>query len=237
LENQWVKHVSLQNHVIAGLPPFEVQRVLDFSRAAILPAGYVLYQDRGDPPATVYFPQSGVISIRSSLPSGSHVEVAAVGCDGAFGLVGLLEVPLPSIVAQVTIDMVATTIPFEAFRTLLPRTPALKAQAFRCIGRLFADSVRSAACYRFHSHQQWLARWLLTTADASRHDVVPVTHDAIAGAIGSPRHAVSASLAQLRAEGVLAAERGVVSILDRDGLAAVACDCYTAPAESEILRC
>ena len=147
-----------------------------------------------------------------TLSSGAQVEVAGVG--------------LPAIVAEVTLDVTAVTLTLDVFRRFFHTLPVLRATASRSLGEVRADVVRSAGCYRFHTHQQWLARWLLSSADKARQETLPVTHDVIARTIGSPRHAVSALLAQLRSQELIAYERGTIRILNRPELMAVACDCY-----------
>jgi CRP-like cAMP-binding protein len=217
-----------RNALLAALPPPELELVLSASERAALPAGTVIFADHGAPPATVYFPESGLISIRSTLSSGAQVEVAGVGRNAAFGLFATLGVGvgLPSIAAEVTLDLEAVTVSLDVFRRFFHTLPVLRATTSRSLGDVFAEVVRSAGCYRFHTHQQWLARWLLSSADKAQQETLPVTHDVIARTIGSPRHAVSASLAQLRSQELIAYERGTIRILNRPELMAVACDCY-----------
>jgi CRP-like cAMP-binding protein len=191
-----------------------------------LAAGDVLHGNSGTRMVNVYFPERGVISIRNNYPTGAQVEIGAIGRDGAFGLSSMLDVDLPSTMAEVTIDLVGTAISVADFRALCDGSPTLRSTAAKFLGTVFRDVVRCVGCYRFHTHDQWVARWLLVTADLAGTETLPVTHEAIASRLGSQRHAVSATLGGMRAAGLISLRRGIVSILDRAGLQEAACACY-----------
>jgi CRP-like cAMP-binding protein len=218
--------VFQRNRLLADMTPALQEQVGEAASRVQLAAGEVLYADRGAPPGNVYFPESGVISVRNNYPTGAQVEVSAIGRNGAFGLFSMLNVDLPSIVAEVTIDVSGLAIPLAEFRRLCDDFPVLRSIAARFLGLLFRDVMRSAGCYRFHTHDQWVARWLLATSDLADKHTLPVTHDVIANRLGSQRHTVSATLGQMRSAGLIASRRGAISIVDRAGLRSAACACY-----------
>jgi CRP-like cAMP-binding protein len=193
-----------------------------------LSAGEVLHSNVGVAVGSVYFPHSGVISVRSNYSCGAQVEVAAVGNRGAFGLFSLLGVPLQSMVAEVTIETHATRLPLPDFRRIYAESAPVRTMVAKFLASLFNEVVQSVGCYRFHTHDQWVARWLLTMADKAGTDTLAVTHDLIARRIGSQRHAVSTSMGQLRNASAIRSERGIVSIVDRARLRTLSCDCYRA---------
>jgi hypothetical protein len=53
-----------------------------------------------------------------------------------------------------------------------------------------------------------------------------VTHEQFANALGKHRNRVGMVTRELQKEGLIKCERGSISILHREGLEAVACECY-----------
>jgi CRP-like cAMP-binding protein len=217
------------NQVLSALPADVKATIESTGEELHLQSGQVLHSNIGVPVGSVYFPRTGVISVRSNYPSGEQVEVAAVGNDGAFGLFGLLGVPVSSMVAEVTLDTHVTKVPLTEIQRSYGGSAEMRRVVALFLAKLFSEVVRSVGCYRFHTHDQWVARWLLTTADKALSDTFSVTHDVIARRIGSQRHAVSTSLAHLRAAEAIRSERGIVSICDRACLEALSCTCYAPP--------
>jgi CRP-like cAMP-binding protein len=203
--------------------------ILMSSEVVTLPAGHVLHADEGAGTGFVFFPHRGVISVRSNDRSGAQVEIAAVGREGAFGLVALLGVPLLPMLAEITIETRAARITLARFQELAEQWPEAGAVLRAYLGTLFRTLVRLLTCYRFHGHDQWVARWVLATADKAGCDTLPITHEVIAQRLGSQRHGVSASLAHLRAAGAISSERGQIVIENRARLTEFACSCYDAP--------
>ena len=63
--------------------------------------------------------------------------------------------------------------------------------------------------------------------DYSESDTLKLTHEMIAGMIGTRRAGVTLAALGLRDRNLIAAGRGKVTILDRQGLEATACECYS----------
>jgi hypothetical protein len=59
-------------------------------------------------------------------------------------------------------------------------------------------------------------------------DQFAIAHDFLGQMLGSRRATVTLSAGILQAAGLIRYRRGRVTILDRDGLEAVACECYAA---------
>jgi len=57
---------------------------------------------------------------------------------------------------------------------------------------------------------------------------VPLTQDTVAAMLGVQRTTVTAVAGDLQNRGLIRYRRGVVDILDRPGLEAMACECYEA---------
>jgi hypothetical protein len=69
-------------------------------------------------------------------------------------------------------------------------------------------------------------RWLLTCRDRIDDDTVGLTQEFLADMLGVQRTTVTAVAGSLQAKGLIRYRRGVVDILDRQGLEAMTCECY-----------
>jgi CRP-like cAMP-binding protein len=70
------------------------------------------------------------------------------------------------------------------------------------------------------------ARWLLLTHDRAGEDTFLLTHEFLGYMLGVSRPSVTIAAGVLQQAGLIAYQRGVVTILDRPGLEAAACECY-----------
>jgi CRP-like cAMP-binding protein len=91
---------------------------------------------------------------------------------------------------------------------------------------LQTQAVQATVCRVLHNLNQRLARWLLVTSDCLEADVFKVTHEQIATALGKHRNRVGVAASRLQREGLIECERGRIKIVEREGLKAVACECY-----------
>jgi CRP-like cAMP-binding protein len=91
---------------------------------------------------------------------------------------------------------------------------------------LFTQVSRTAACNRFHTVEERLARWLLMMHDRIREDDLSVTQEFIATMLGSRRAGVTVAAGVLASAGFISYKRGHIHILNREGLEDAACECY-----------
>jgi CRP-like cAMP-binding protein len=85
---------------------------------------------------------------------------------------------------------------------------------------------QNIACNRLHSAEERTARWLAQTHDRVGTDSFQITQDFLAQMLGVRRATVSESARTLQQAGLIRYSRGRITILDRDGLQAAACQCY-----------
>ncbi len=84
------------------------------------------------------------------------------------------------------------------------------------------------ACNALHSVEARFCRWLLTCHDRIDDDTVGLTQEFLADMLGVQRTTVTAVAGALQAKGLIRYRRGVVDILDRQGIEAMSCECYGA---------
>jgi CRP-like cAMP-binding protein len=194
-------------------------------RNVTVPVKMVLFEP-GDSVDAVYFPTDGVISLVTPLHDGAIVEIATIGNEGIVGIplvpMGRLSVRAISAVAGHSLRMEAT-----AFQDLFERSSAFHVLVDRYTLALFAQISQAAACNRCHSSEERLSRWLLMSHDRIGSKQFMITQEFLGQMLGVRRSTVSVSAGILQRAGLIRYVRGHVTIVDRDGLEAVSCECYS----------
>jgi CRP-like cAMP-binding protein len=96
----------------------------------------------------------------------------------------------------------------------------------RYVHAFFNQVAQSAACNHFHNIEQRCSRWLLMTHDRMHSDEFLLTQEFLAMMLGVQRTGVTLAASALQKAGLIQYARGAVTIRDRRGLEAHACECY-----------
>jgi CRP-like cAMP-binding protein len=212
------------NRILEALPAEDRDRLIRGMVLMALPIKTVLFEP-GEPIRAVHFPIDGVISLVTPLDDGAIVEVATVGNEGMVGVPlfsgGSLAVRAISQVSGSSLRMDAA-----AFLAEVDRPGAFSDLVHQYLSALFGQISQAAACNRLHTNEERLSRWLLMSHDRVGVDDFAITHEFLGQMLGSRRATVTLSAGILQAAGLIRYRRGHVSILDREGLESVACECY-----------
>ena len=220
------------NRILMLLPEDERQRVAEMSTLVELETGDVLHEV-GDEIRKVYFPFGGVLSILGVLSSGEAIEAATVGREGMAGLPVFLGSRVATTRTAVQVGGLALALDAEAFRRELKRDDGRLAVAMaRYAEIMFFSAAQGIACNRVHPLSDRLARAILTWHDRMGSEVLPVTQDALAEALGVRRAGVTGAITEFVRAGVLRRGRGRLYVTEREGLEARACECYELLAEA-----
>ena len=178
------------------------------------------------PLAHVYFPETGVASIVTVLADGTETEVATVGSEGMVGLPAFWGVEAVSNRAFWQLAGAAWRLPVEALRDEKQRGGSLEAVLGRYAQAFLTQVAQSATCNARHTVQQRCSRWLLTTHDRVDGDTFDLKHEFLAQMLGVRRAGVTEAAGALQKTGLIRYAPGRLTILDREGLEAAACECY-----------
>ena len=218
---------SAHNRMLATLDAEDRQLLAQRLVPITLEKGALLY-DPGDMIDTVYFPDDCVISLMTLMESGAAIESATIGREGALGLMSAVS-PRQSL-SRAIVQVAGRAHKISAPH--MPRAWEQSAQIRDLVDRhneaLFAHAIQSVACNALHSVEARFCRWLLSCRDRIDTNTVSLTQEFLADMLGVQRTTVTVVARALQASGLIRYRRGVVDILDRAGLEAIACECYGA---------
>lgn len=213
------------NLLLAALPAREYRRLLPHLEPVPLEFGDILYEP-GDAIPHVYFPGSGIISLLSKVGGRKVLEVGVVGNEGVAGLPAVLGVRASLNRGLVQSAGAAVRVKAAPLRREFERGGALRRLLHRYLHSLLTQISQSAACNRFHGAEARLSRWLLMTHDRVGADEFRLTQQFLSNMLGVRREAVSKAAGALQRRGLVDYTRGRITVLDRAGLEAAACECY-----------
>lgn len=216
----------MQNNLLAALSKTGHQDLDSHLTEVSLSLGQVLHQAEEEI-KYVYFPENCVISILSTMEDGSTVEVGVVGHEGMLGLRVLLGVKKTPHCAVVQVAGSAMRMRADRLEQDLKGVgSSLRPLLLRYTQARLSQVSQSAACISQHSIRQRLARWLLAMSDRTGSDSLEVTHEIISVMLGVRRASASENLHELQVAGLIATRRRGIRIVDSEGLANAACECY-----------
>jgi CRP-like cAMP-binding protein len=211
--------------LLAALPPDERARLLARAQRVRLPHDRVLYWPDA-PIEHVYFPVGSVVSLLALLGDGAAVEAGMVGNEGVVGLPVFFGGGATHGRAVCQVGDGAWRLPAAVFREEAGRDGALQAGVLRYTQALLQQVAQASACNRGHPVEERCARWLLMTRDRTPGDTFRLTQEYLAIMLGVRRPSVTVVMGALQRAGLLTYHRGQLTLLDRPGLEAAACECY-----------
>ena len=177
----------------------------------------------------VWFPLDAIVSLGVPAAGKPHsLGVAMVGAEGMVGSPLLLGSCASSLRAVVVRQGVALRMPVLALSVHLQHSADFRKRMQQYVLVSLAQLAQAALCTRYHRVEERLARWLLMTQDRAPRDPLHATHEFLAATLGVRRAGVTRAAAVLQRRQLIAYHRGVLTILNRDGLEDAACGCYAA---------
>ena len=216
---------SSSNHLLDRIPADEREKLDMRLEPITLDAGQVLYEP-GDPLTHVYFPTSGMISLVAVMKDGRTTEAASIGREGAAGMSASGYVDRAFTRFSVQIPGAGYRATAADFEQMIDDSVTLCSSVVRWREVLLRMTLQSVACNSLHDTRRRYARWILTTHDRTEADRLPLTQELLAEMLGVKRNAINIIARDLQQLGMIEYKRGRVTIIDRDGLGRVSCECY-----------
>jgi CRP-like cAMP-binding protein len=213
------------NRLLAALPRGEYQRLRPKLEIVDMTFGKILY-NAGDNITHVHFPNDSIVSLLSVVAERSTLEVGIVGNEGMAGLSVFMGVDISRNRALIQGGGTAMRMRADALRTESNQLGALHRLLHRYSHSLLTQISQSAACNRFHTVDARLARWMLMTHDRMGTDKFQLTQDFMSNMLGVRREGVSKAASELQKKQLIHYTRGMITVLNREGLEKAACKCY-----------
>ena len=214
-----------KNRILAALPEAELALIATEITPVDTYLGQTLHR-AGDAIQRVYFPEVGIISAMAVMADGSVLEIGMIGAEGMVGASVALGATTSSSEMICQTDGAAYCLPVQTLTRAMERAPHLERLLLKFVHAFGVQVAQIAACNVHHELSQRLARWLLAAHDRSGVVELALTHELLAVMLGVRRSTISVAAAALQKAGVIRYQHGRMTILDRAGLEAAACECY-----------
>jgi CRP-like cAMP-binding protein len=214
-----------QNHLLAALSDEVRAQVLPHLKLVAMPLGKVIYEP-GDLQRYVYFPIDCIVSLLYVMENGASAEIAVVGNEGLIGIslfMGGETTPSRAIVQSAG---KAYRLDGQRLKDEFHRSGNMQLLLLRYTQALITQMSQTAVCNRHHSVHQQLCRWLLLSLDRLRSNELVMTQELIANMLGVRREGVTEAAGKLQKSGAIRYQRGHITVLDRQALEQLCCECY-----------
>jgi CRP-like cAMP-binding protein len=214
---------QFQNSLLRNLPDEVIQRLRLV--AVNLPTRLDIERP-GEAIEHLLFIEEGIGSMTTAFRDGMQVETSMFGFESVIGVSALMGV-------RQSLNRIFMQLAGRGYRC---RTSDAEAEFQR--GGIFQKlvlryvqvqltlSTQNAACNATHTNEERLARWLLICSDRAHCDSMDMAQDFLSEMLGSTRSTVSIAAGHLKGKGLIDYRRGAISLLDKKGLEAEACECY-----------
>jgi CRP-like cAMP-binding protein len=213
------------NKILDALPAAERDRLFPHLKLVELPLGTVLYES-GDTLRHIYFPTDCIVSLLYVLKDGSSAEISVVGNDGVIGVALFMGGETTTNRAIVQSAGSAYRLTGARLKLEFERHGELLHILLRYTQALITQMAQTAVCNRHHSVDQQLCRWLLLSLDRLSANRLKMTQELIANMLGVRREGVTEAAGKLQKLGVIKYSRGSITVLDREELERLCCECY-----------
>jgi CRP-like cAMP-binding protein len=186
-------------------------------------------ETRNRPIDFVYFIESGIASVVANGANHSSIEVGLIGCEGMSGLAVILGAGRASHATFMQVAGSGLTIRADALREAMQQSPSLQRTLLRYGHAFFIQTTYTALINGRSKVEERLARWLLMAHDRVKGNELPLTHEFLSIMLGVRRPGVTNALRTLQDAGLVDRQRGMIRIVDRQGLKKASNGAYGAP--------
>jgi CRP-like cAMP-binding protein len=218
-------HAPEQNRLLAAFTPDERERIFPHLRLVAMPLGKSLYES-GGVLRHVYFPTDSIVSLLYVMADGASAEIAVVGNEGMLGIslfMGGETTPSRAVVQSAGYGF---RLKAQLLKDEFGRFGPMMHLLLRYTQALITQMAQTAVCNRHRSVDQQLCRWLLLSLDRLSSNDLTMTQELIANMLGVRREGVTEAAGKLQDAGLIRYRRGRITVLDRPGLDARACECH-----------
>ena len=205
------------NRILSRLSPDDYELLAPNLQAIDLPVRKPI-EARKRRIENVYFIESGFASVVANGSNKPSIEVGIIGREGMTGLAIVLGDDRAQHETYIQVAGRGLRISAANLRKADERAPTLHRAMLRYANSFLQQTTTTALANGRSKMEERLARWLLMANDRIDGKEVPLTHEFLGLMLGTYRPGVTKAIKALEQEGLVAARRGGISILDRKGL-------------------
>ena len=220
-----LKHRALQNHLLNALPLDVYERLVPQLELVPMQCGDVIYASGGEL-RYAYFPTNCIVTLLYIMEDGASSEVAVVGNEGMIGVALLMGGDTMPHHAVIQTEGYAYRLKKQVLEHEINSNGRLLRILLLYTQALITQMAQTSACNRHHSLDQQLCRLLLLRLDRLDSVELTMTQELISNMLGVRREGVTEAAGKLQQAGLIEYRRGHITVLDRQGLEARACECY-----------
>jgi cAMP-binding proteins - catabolite gene activator and regulatory subunit of cAMP-dependent protein kinases len=214
------------NRLLAQLCPEAQDRIFPHLRQVYMQLGDVIYE-AGEDLDYVYFPVDNIISLLYVMSDGGSAEIAVVGFEGVVGIAVFMG-------GESTPSRAVTQSAGWGIPSSRPGPQGGIRRAFRHAhdhaalhtGADHADVTDRGVATVTTPSSSNCRRWLLLSLDRLPTNQLTMTQELIANMLGVRREGVTEAAGRLQKKGIIEYSRGHITVLDREKLEALSCECY-----------
>jgi CRP-like cAMP-binding protein len=214
-----------QNYLFALMPEKVKERLRPLAELVVLKRGEIL-MDCGKNCDYVYFPIDAIAASVFVTEVGAATEVAIIGNEGIVGALSLLSEEDTNTTSHIMSEGVAYRLPKQYVSDELHFDDNTLSLFLRYIQFLIAQTSITAACNRYHSIEQQFCKLLLLSLDRLPCNNLILTQELISSLLGVRREGICEAALKLQKLGVIEYHRGHITVLNRDKLERLSCECY-----------
>ncbi|MEP6605842.1 MAG: Crp/Fnr family transcriptional regulator [Nitrosospira sp.] len=218
--------VDLQsNRLLGALEPSSLARIVPHLTPVKLKLGAIVCE-AGGLLKHAYFPQGCVLSLLTVLENGTAIETENIGREGAFGLFAAMysRVSFNRCLVQLEGDMVRC--PIGLLQAEFEHSEHVRNLLVSYSETQLSQVQQTVACNAMHTTEERMCRWLLMMNDRALGQALPYTHEFLSHMLGTTRKSVTLAAQSMQIAGLISYRRGLIVIVDRQGLENASCECY-----------
>jgi CRP-like cAMP-binding protein len=207
----------IRNQLLTALPPEAFALVQPHLESVTLGLRDPLNAPN-QPTPFVYFLDEGLGSVMLGPDRTTGVEVGMVGREGFVGTSVVLGAGQSPHHAFIQVPGTGWRIASDRLTEAMERSSPVRRLLLRYVHVYMVQVASTAHANADYTVEERLARWLLMCHDRSDGDTIAITHEFLALMLGVRRPGVTVATHVLEGEHMIRATRGLITILDREGL-------------------
>jgi CRP-like cAMP-binding protein len=227
-------HPTPANRLLARLSPEDLALLEPHMKTMELPAHQRLETGRRQIDH-IYFLENGLASVVADGSNDRGIEVGMIGWEGMTGLAVVMDADSTPFQTRMQLAGTGQRVPAAVVSEGMEESATLRRTFLNYAHAFFVQTAHTAVANGQSKIEERLARWLLMAHDRVDSDELSLTHELLAMMLGVRRPGVTVALNLLEEHGLIQANRGVISIIDREGLEENSNGAY-GPPEAEFQR-